>query len=410
MKKITQLFLTTIFSMLFAFSYAQGTTIEGQFTGGSVNNIAVFVNYGTGLDSIYSDAAGLFTGGPYATSGTQGAITINYNDCNGDNQSLTEYWNPGSANVDFGSIDICPSTTYDASATIQLSNVSSAVSLNVSWDNGATFTTVNTDASGYYYEDLTGISNATSSDFTFNFVDCNGNTVSNSDSYSSSNQDVSFNADYCPAACVAGFSLNQNIQYDQATDTYTVTGPVTVSNTSTTANAANSLTYTWDFGDGTATYSGVNFTHTYATAGPFSLCLSIDNGNGCTDTYCDVLEIDANGVLTGKTNGGFTIEMGTAADDTNGPTAINDLAKKVSLILYPNPAAKNISLDLNSEINENASIKIYDITGKMVQQNEIQLSTGNQTIDVSLNNLNGGLYIVQLTTKNGTLSKKLTIK
>ena len=55
-------------------------------------------------------------------------------------------------------------------------------------------------------------------------------------------------------------------------------------------NATNIITYSWDFGDGSALSHLQNPTHTYATSGLFNVKLTIVNSNGCTkDTTQPVL-------------------------------------------------------------------------------------------------------------------------
>ena len=55
-------------------------------------------------------------------------------------------------------------------------------------------------------------------------------------------------------------------------------------------NATNIISYTWDFGDGSAYSHMKNPTHTYAISGIFNVKLTIVNSNGCTkDTIKPVL-------------------------------------------------------------------------------------------------------------------------
>lgn len=44
-------------------------------------------------------------------------------------------------------------------------------------------------------------------------------------------------------------------------------------------------TYSWDLGDGNTQTDNI-FTHTYAAAGTYTVCLVVDDGNGCRDTLC----------------------------------------------------------------------------------------------------------------------------
>ena len=58
------------------------------------------------------------------------------------------------------------------------------------------------------------------------------------------------------------------------------------------------LTYLWDFGDG-ETSTEAQPVHTYAGNGPYWLCVTVDDGFGCTDTYCDSVSVDENGIISG---------------------------------------------------------------------------------------------------------------
>ncbi len=91
------------------------------------------------------------------------------------------------------------------------------------------------------------------------------------------------------------------------------------------------VTYTWDFGDGTAPVSGVDLTsvsHVYAAAGAYTLALTVTDGNGGSDSATlavTVNEPTANAPpvivsLTGDTMGetGDTFEFLAAATDGDG--------------------------------------------------------------------------------------------
>ena len=49
-------------------------------------------------------------------------------------------------------------------------------------------------------------------------------------------------------------------------------------------------TYAWDFGD-TNTSNQASPTHTYATFGTYTVCLTVTNTFGCTDVFCDTITI-----------------------------------------------------------------------------------------------------------------------
>jgi PKD repeat protein len=176
-----------------------------------------------------------------------------------------------------------------------------------------------------------------------------------------------------PLQCNAGFTM------------YPAAGNVTVINSSTGTN----LSYLWDFGDGNT--STVQFpTHTYATAGPFYICLTVDDGAGCNNMYCD--SIGQYGVVFNKQNG-FTINVIS-------PIVIgieNILALNTEVRIFPNPTSNQLSIDTDLEISV---ITILDLTGKMI------LTTKQNTKTLSVADLSNGIYFIKLVTDEGTITKK----
>jgi gliding motility-associated-like protein len=63
---------------------------------------------------------------------------------------------------------------------------------------------------------------------------------------------------------------------------------VTFSNTSSIADGTG-LTYTWDYGDGTATSSGVAAPHQFTGIGPYTVTLTVRSVDGCTKTVSHVV-------------------------------------------------------------------------------------------------------------------------
>lgn len=180
-----------------------------------------------------------------------------------------------------------------------------------------------------------------------------------------------------PLQCVAGF-----IMYPDTS----VLGDVVIVNSSSGTN----LTYLWDFGEG-STSTLQNPSHTYTTAGPFYLCLSINDGNGCTDMYCD--SIGKNGVVFNKSSG-FSINVIstpiiTALD--NHPELNSDIN------IYPNPTSNQLSINTELDISE---IKIIDITSKTI------MSSKENTSIINVSNLADGIYFIQLITEERTITKK----
>jgi hypothetical protein len=178
-----------------------------------------------------------------------------------------------------------------------------------------------------------------------------------------------------PLLCNSGFVMYPD----------TLTGEITIVNSSTGIN----LTYLWNFGD-VNTSPLQNPSHTYATAGPFYLCLTIDDGNGCTDMYCD--SIGKNGVIFNKA-GGFTINV--TSPNTTGIDDNIDLNSEINI--YPNPTSNQLTIDTELNINE---MSVVDITGKVI------MTTKENTTTINVADLSDGIYFIQLITENRTITKK----
>ncbi|MCB9336160.1 MAG: T9SS type A sorting domain-containing protein [Flavobacteriales bacterium] len=178
-----------------------------------------------------------------------------------------------------------------------------------------------------------------------------------------------------PAQCTAGFVMYPD----------TSTNNITVINSSTGSN----LTYHWDFGDGD-TSNLSNPTHIYAGNGPYYLCLTVDDGSSCNDTYCD--SVGVNGVVFKQS--GFTINVignPIITELDNHPELNSDIN------IYPNPTSHQLTIDTELKLSETT---IIDITGKMI-------STTKQNANIiNVADLSSGVYFIKLITEKRIITKK----
>lgn len=146
----------------------------------------------------------------------------------------------------------------------------------------------------------------------------------------------------------------------------------------------SNLTYFWDFGDGNSSNQPFP-THQYVQNGTYYVCLTIDDGNGCTDTYCDSI------TYVNRSGGGFTINIQPLT--SNDVLEVEDLEIEVS-DLYPNPADQMVNIEVNNVNSEALQIVITDLLGKIVvNQNEGAFS-GTKTITINVAQLEAGVYNV----------------
>ena len=293
----------------------------------------------------------------------------------------------------FAQLTIVQGTVYniptDSTVTVHanLSNPSSPFN----------FTTV-TDSSGFYSfsnADIDSMLQFPNSVFmVFLMQDCTGNPTQDTifGVINSGSVEI-MNLDYCPSTpttCSAGFSFNQT---DPITQTFTP-NQAWLMNESTGSN----LTYSWDFGDGTTATGLNNLSHSYSGNGPYILCLTVDDGAGCIDTFCDTLSVDTAGVIT-KLASGFTVHVGQG---NLGTEEINTS----TLTVYPNPTNDVLYLKLDFEEFIDANYILTDLNGRTIIKEQLKLST--TAIDVST--LPPGSYILKVQDQNNSLMQKVTIQ
>lgn len=79
------------------------------------------------------------------------------------------------------------------------------------------------------------------------------------------------------------------------------------------------------------------------------------------------------------------------------------------LLVYPNPNNGTFSISLNTSIGGNGILSIIDLSGKIIYQQQINSTPGNE-FEVKTSMLHAGVYVVQVDI-NGTLFRdKLIIQ
>ncbi|MBP6624334.1 MAG: PKD domain-containing protein [Chitinophagaceae bacterium] len=177
-----------------------------------------------------------------------------------------------------------------------------------------------------------------------------------------------------PAQCVADANFNSSSTF--LTSSFT--------NVSTCNNCVSSV-YTWNFGDG-GTSNTTNPSHTYATAGTYTVCLKLGGTNAnaepCIDSFCKTVVVNSNVGLQEK-----------------------ELAK---LTIFPNPASGEFTL-LNPANKEMKELIIINIAGKVIQRiNLNNMSSKELKVDTHL--LSKGIYEIQLNTGDQLYRSKLSIE
>ncbi|MCW3071773.1 MAG: hypothetical protein JWO44_1663 [Bacteroidetes bacterium] len=88
-------------------------------------------------------------------------------------------------------------------------------------------------------------------------------------------------------------------------------------------------------------------------------------------------------------------------------TGVKQLPFENGIIIYPNPATNEISIELTLTETNNTFIEIKNILGQTVKKITNDFSPGKNNIEIDISDLPKGLYFVQLQNINNTYCKKL---
>jgi PKD repeat protein len=160
------------------------------------------------------------------------------------------------------------------------------------------------------------------------------------------------------------------------------------------------LNFNWDFGDGTT--SNLPYpAHYYNSTGTYTVCLTVSDTGGCSDTYCDTLTVDSSGYIS-LTAAGFMLNVLSPAQIT----CVNDMVEPLHFAVYPNPVKSIMNIDMADGIKEEFTLKIYSIEGRLIQSNVIN----DRTTNWNLEELPQGVYIVEINDSNGNGARQRIIK
>jgi hypothetical protein len=77
--------------------------------------------------------------------------------------------------------------------------------------------------------------------------------------------------------------------------------------------------------------------------------------------------------------------------------------------LYPNPASTNTNLVVNAKENSAVEVSISNALGQKVSSQKTNLHAGQNSLELPVSNLNAGVYFVNISDGNGSLTKQLVI-
>jgi PKD repeat protein len=195
-----------------------------------------------------------------------------------------------------------------------------------------------------------------------------------------------------PGECEAGFWILQAYENGDSTGT-------PVPNTLWVWNLTNGGTgmyqFLWNFGDGTSSTEAFP-THVYPDSGPYELCLTITDSEGCTDTHCDSLYVNEDGLYNGLIGNNGSRAALTINIVNPLTMAIGETRTLSALTLWPNPTRERLNLVFDGRMAGMARIEVIDLTGQVVLNWQERVQLGHNRIGVEVTSLSAGMHAIRV--------------
>lgn len=160
------------------------------------------------------------------------------------------------------------------------------------------------------------------------------------------------------------------------------------------SNGSN-LSYSWDFGDG-STSNQAYPTHTYSNIGNYTICLTVSDSSGCSDTFCDTIAITskANGTTLNVLNPFVTAGI---EDKTNNSFQ--------NLSVYPNPTKSDFTMEVTTQTSASYDLQLTNLTGAIVLQKSFNVTKGTSRVSLPADKLANGVYVLSIRDMNSNERK-----
>lgn len=154
-------------------------------------------------------------------------------------------------------------------------------------------------------------------------------------------------------------------------------------NTVSFTNASTGGTsYVWNFGDGSANGTTADASHTYTNPGSYTVCLTVNSANSCTDSVCkNVVIADPAGIKTNESG---------------------------RLSISPNPSQGLFNINFGEAVDGSVGIKVFSILGQEVRNFESR-RTSSSSLLLDLTNQNKGVYFIQINSAKGVQTSRVSI-
>jgi len=90
---------------------------------------------------------------------------------------------------------------------------------------------------------------------------------------------------------------------------------------------------------------------------------------------------------------------------------INDISSELSAVsVTPNPFSNTAKLTFSSEAAGKYTVRMMNLLGSEVMNKEVSANSGNNEVTIERNNLTSGIYLISLSNRSGTITRKVIIE
>lgn len=151
------------------------------------------------------------------------------------------------------------------------------------------------------------------------------------------------------------------------------------------------FTYAWSDGVTTSTNTRDNLCGPPAGSGvPVQYTVVVTDASGCTGSTTFI--IDVTSIAPSSVSGSIQSASGMRFDP----------AGKWNSFVFPNPSRGLVHLQVNAQEKGTAVVNLVDMSGRVIKSMTVSLETGVNTRDFQLPTHSGGLYMLQIVTKQET--------
>lgn len=243
----------------------------------------------------------------------------------------------------------------------------------------------------------------------FNNIMNNSTAVMVSPDYTSSPSERVWYDNICVKSC-DGCTADFKLETSFSTVTNTASANLTLINpilVSTPNNPGSTYMVAW--GDGTSTpYLVSTLNHTYANPGTYTICVTERKDKMIMCTKCFTFCYSKKDSLPTKDSGTIALKAPISDLESIAKTELQAGEQK-EFSMVPNPAKSYVDLQINVSKRESVSVRLIDLSGKVILEKSETFNIGRQTITLNTEKLVQGTYIVEVKSDGKTASQKLLV-